>query len=123
MKTEEVRQAESPAPLEELSALLAKLIARALDPEALGAPKREPRNFRESAEAAGLDPSKMFYSPAEVAQVLGCSVEQVRGWVEEDLIEHMIPRGRKRRPMIKPQWVDEFIADGTSGGAGNESAA
>lgn len=82
--------------------------------EDMGASARTYPSFAECAEEAGVG-RKVLYRATEVASVLGIHANSVRAEIRAGRMRSMLPPGRIRGQLIRPEWVDEWIREGTNG--------
>lgn len=68
--------------------------------------------FADMARELGL-PKKLLYSVKEVSRVLGVPCSTVYDKMKSGRMRYHLPPGRKYGQMVKPEWVDEWIAGGT----------
>lgn len=69
-------------------------------------------SFAEFAGHSGVG-SKMFYTTKEVAQVLGISQNTVLAEIAAGRMRYHLPAGRKSGMLVRAEWVDEWIGEGT----------
>ena len=72
--------------------------------------------FAELAAHAGLKP-KVLYKVGEVARVLGVKTSTLYDEMAAGRMRYHLPDGRKQGKLIRPEWVDEWLEDGTHGRA------
>lgn len=68
--------------------------------------------FADMARELGL-PKKLLYSAKEVSKVLGVPCSTVYDEMKSGRLRYHLPPGRKYGQLVKPEWVDEWIAGGT----------
>lgn len=68
--------------------------------------------FAEAAAEMGL-PKKLLYSVNDVCTVLGLSPQTMWDEIKAERITVFIPSGRKRGMLLRPEWVDQWIKEGT----------
>lgn len=68
-------------------------------------------SFTDFADRKGVG-AKMFYTVREVASVLGISDSTIRDEIHAGRMKYHLPAGRKQGKLIRPEWVDEWIAAG-----------
>ena len=68
--------------------------------------------FAEAAAEMGL-PKKLLYSISDVCSVLGIPPRTMYGEISAERITVFVPNGRKHGMLIRPEWVDEWIKEGT----------
>lgn len=74
--------------------------------------------FMEVATAQGL-PRKLLYTVREVSQVLGIPYSTLHDELKAGRLKFHLPPGRRYGQLIKPEWVDEWIKEGTHERSGN----
>ena len=72
----------------------------------------EGMTFLEAAASNGV-PVRMFYPVKVVARVLGVPVSTLNDEINAGRMKYMLPEGRKQGRVIRPEWVDEWIKEGT----------
>lgn len=68
--------------------------------------------FADAAAEMGL-PKKLLYSVAEVCKVLGLPARTMYAEVKAGRITVFIPDGRIHGMLMRPEWVDQWIKEGT----------
>ena len=68
--------------------------------------------FADMARELGL-PKKLLYSVKEVGRVLGVPCSTVYDEMKSGRLRYHLPPGRKYGQLVKPEWVDAWIAGGT----------
>lgn len=68
--------------------------------------------FADMARELGL-PKKLLYSVKEVSRVLGVPCSTVYDEMKSGRLRYHLPPGRKYGQLVKPEWVDSWIAGGT----------
>lgn len=68
--------------------------------------------FAEMAAQYGLK-LKGMYTMREVSNVTGVPYSTVRDEKESGRLKGFLPNGRKQGWLFKPEWVDEWIENGT----------
>lgn len=70
--------------------------------------------FAEMAERIGIKP-RLLYPVKTVAQVLGVEPSTIYDEISAGRMRYHLPEGRKQGRMVRPEWVDEWIKEGTHG--------
>ena len=70
------------------------------------------KSFVELAREAGFG-GCVFMRPKDVGDLLGISESTVRKEIDRGRLKHHLPAGRVRGKLVHPEWVDEWIREGT----------
>lgn len=73
---------------------------------------KKPQTFRALAAELKL-PRKLLYTLDEVSRVLGVPYNTLRDECTARRLTYCLPDGRCRGYMVRPEWVDEWIEEGT----------
>lgn len=71
--------------------------------------------FSEMVERLGMKP-RLLYPAKVVANVLGVPGTTVIEEMAAGRMKYHLPQGRKQGRMIRPEWVDEWLEEGTHEG-------
>lgn len=74
-----------------------------------------PPSFSQMLERLGIRP-RIFYPVKTVAAVLGVPASTIVDEIHAGRMRYHLPQGRKQGRMIRPEWVDEWIEEGTHEG-------
>lgn len=75
---------------------------------------RAPTTFAEMAESLKMR-RKLMYTLQEVSTVLGVEYGTLRDECTAGRLKYHLPEGRKQGMLVRPEWVDEWIEEGTHG--------
>lgn len=75
-------------------------------------PTRQATTFADMAAQLGLRP-RLLYSIRNVADVLGVDVSTINDEITAGRMKYHLPPGRIKGKLIRPEWVDEWLEDGT----------
>ena len=67
--------------------------------------------FADFAASKGVG-GKMFYTVAQVSDILGVPESTIRDEISAGRMKYHLPEGRKQGKLLRPEWVDEWIAGG-----------
>lgn len=70
--------------------------------------------FAEMAERKGIEQS-LLYQVKTVAKVLGVKTSTIYDEMDAGRMRYHLPPGRRQGRMVRPEWVDEWIEEGTHG--------
>lgn len=70
--------------------------------------------FATMAKGLGICP-KLLYTMKEVARVTGVPYNTIRDECDAGSLSHHLPEGRRNGRLFRPEWVDEWIEEGTHG--------
>ena len=73
---------------------------------------KNPQTFRALAAELKL-PRKLLYTLDEVSRVLGVPYNTLRDECTAGRLTYCLPDGRCRGYLVRPEWVDEWIEEGT----------
>ena len=73
------------------------------------------KSFQAMADELGLR-RKLLYTLREVARATGVDYYVLREECIAGRLKSHLPEGRTRGRMVRPEWVDEWIKEGTHGG-------
>lgn len=68
--------------------------------------------FDSYVEAAGVR-RKPLYTLRELEKILGIPYSTLRDECNAGRMTYHLPKGRKNGKLVRPEWVDEWIEDGT----------
>jgi len=67
---------------------------------------------------ASSEEEKAFYTPDDVARLLGFSPETVREWIRDGILPAIQVRGKKGRYRIRRGDFERFLEEQSAGGKG-----
>lgn len=73
---------------------------------------KKPQTFRALAAELKLS-RKLLYTLDEVSRVLGVPYNTLRDECNAHRLTYCLPDGRCRGYLVRPEWVDEWIEEGT----------
>lgn len=56
---------------------------------------------------------RVFYDLHEAASLIGVPYETLNKETNAGRLEYHLPRGRKQGKLVRPEWVDKWIEEGT----------
>ena len=68
--------------------------------------------FTELAKQFGFG-NCVFMYVKDVARILGVSQQTINDEINAGRMKYHLPNGRKQGKLVRPEWVDEWIKDGT----------
>ena len=68
--------------------------------------------FADMAERIGIAP-RLLYPVKTVAKVLGVEPSTINDEITAGRMKYHLPPGRKQGRMIRGEWVDEWLKEGT----------
>lgn len=68
--------------------------------------------FAEMAERLGIRP-RLLYPVKTVAIVLGIPPSSIQDEIRAGRMRSFLPEGRKQGKLIRPEWVDQWIEEGS----------
>lgn len=71
-----------------------------------------PVGFAEMAARQGYS-ERLLYDISSVSHVTGVPARTLRAECQAGRLMHMLPPGRKQGIMCRPEWVDEWMREGT----------
>lgn len=71
-------------------------------------------SFSDMVEAAG-ERKRPLYPVTVVANVLAIPVDTILAETRAGRLSYFLPDGRRQGKLISPEWVDEWIKEGTHG--------
>lgn len=72
----------------------------------------ESTTFTEFVRGTGATP-RVFYPLRDVARMLGIPYQTLNEEALAGRLTYHLPEGRRQGKLLRPEWVDEWIADGT----------
>lgn len=75
---------------------------------------RPGKTFQQMADELKL-PRKLLYTLDEVSRVTGVCLTVLHGECRAGRLKCHLPAGRSRGRLVRPEWVDEWIEEGTHG--------
>ena len=72
----------------------------------------EERTFSKMARECGFG-GRVFMYVKDVASILGVSQQTINDEINAGRMKYHLPNGRKQGKLVRPEWVDEWIKDGT----------
>ena len=72
------------------------------------------KTFQQMADELGIR-HKLMYTLREVSRATGVAYDTVRLECKAGRMKSHLPEGRKEGRMVRPEWVDEWIEEGTHG--------
>lgn len=73
---------------------------------------RTPATFAEMAEELGIR-RRLMYPVSIVARVVGVPASTIWDEMAAGRMRYVLPEGRSKGKMVRPEWVDQWIEEGT----------